>query len=565
MFADYVKPELTYVYSSGNINRTDKTLTVEFSVVDKYFQSTILSGANVADLIKLTLKDTNTQIPDAKITKTLSKTEDIKEDRDGDGTAETKIGEKYKLVISGLEQRTVDGKYKDYSGPMSITFPANLATDKSGNTNSTTSVSLTVGVDEPGGNASDEKVVDVVDPVWKTENVNIDHTNNKLTVDLVGTDKYYASNSLTADKIKVIVDGEEVKTTTNVKKSLSSATALTETRGGKSVQYGVKYTLTITNWEEATKQTSPKKDYFEWSGATQIQIAAETLTDESQNKSKAQTFDLGQVDFIKPKIEEVSKSKDTTAQTETFVFNVIDKYLNTDYENVIASNIKVYVDGEDAITVNKTVTKVKDLTATVKGKTKIIGQQYQVVLSNFEKPKTTINFDREYSDWSGTTKLVILSDAARDTSGNANDETTINGEFVDYVKPNVTYQFVESNIDKTNKTFTMVFDMTDKHYDASTSTALNINDLTIKIDGKVPDWTKVSKTLKAVDRSNTVNGVSKVVGKRYTLELSNLEQLQIKDGDKYLDYSGVVTVGIPANKMADTSGNKNNAATLTFS
>lgn len=64
----------------------------------------------------------------------------------------------------------------------------------------------------------------MVDPLWKTENINIDHTNKVVTLDLVGTDKYYASNSLTTNSIKVIIDGEEVTTTANVKKSLSAQT-----------------------------------------------------------------------------------------------------------------------------------------------------------------------------------------------------------------------------------------------------------------------------------------------------------------------------------------------------
>ena len=224
MFADYIKPEFTYVYSNGNINLTNKTLTVDFSVVDKYFSSTTLSARNAADAIKVSLTDTNpaSQIPDAKITKELTKVSDVTEKRDG---VDVKIGEKYRLVIKGLQQQTADGKYRDYSGPMSISIPAGVATDKSGNKSIATTFSI--GVNEPGGSSDNQKIVDVVDPLWKTENINIDHTNKVVTLDLVGTDKYYASNSLTTNSIKVIIDGEEVTTTANVKKSLSAATPLT--------------------------------------------------------------------------------------------------------------------------------------------------------------------------------------------------------------------------------------------------------------------------------------------------------------------------------------------------
>ena len=42
-----------------------------------------------------------------------------------------------------------------------------------------------------------------------------------------------------------------------------------------------------------------------------------------------------------------------------------------------------------------------------------------------------------------------------------------------------------------------------------------------------------------------------------------MEQLQVKQGDKYLDYSGIVTVVVPANKMLDTSNKANVAKTIT--
>ena len=548
MFADYIAPEIRYAYSSGNIDYTNKTLTVEFTVTDKYFSSTTLSAANAASNIKVTLLDTKAQIPDANITKTLTKVSDVTETRDG---ASVKIGEKYKLVVGGLEQKTVTGEYRDYSGPMSISIPAGVATDKSGNSN--IAKTITIGVNEPSGSGN-QQVVDVVDPVWKTENINIDKTNKKVTVDLVGTDKYYKSNSLTTDKIKVYIDGEEVKTTAKVKKSLSTAT---------SVQYGVKYTLTLSDWEETTKQTG--KSFFEWSGTTKIKITAGTLTDNYTNTSKEQEFELGHADFIQPKVELESSTKNASAKTETIVFNVIDKYLDTS-KTLTKDDISVLVDGESATTITKTLNKTSDITETVNGKSKTIGHKYTLVLSNFERARTAINFNREYSDWSGTVKIKVAAGKVADTSGNTNTETTLttlNGDKVDFVKPNVTYQFASSDINKTDKTFTMVFDMTDKYYDATKSTALSINDLTIKVDGKVPDWTKVTKTLRVEDRTNTVNGASKVIGKRYTLILSNLEQLQLKNGDNYLDYSGVITVAIPANKMSDETGNKNNASTIT--
>ena len=182
---------------------------MEFSVTDKYFNtSTVLNNKdNIA--IKLIDTNPNVTIPNDKITKELTKTEDITDTVNGETV---KVGEKYKLVIKGLQQQTADGNYKDYSGPMSISFPAGVATDNTGNASS--AQTITIGVNEPGGNSDDQKIVDVVDPLWKTDNINIDKANKKVTVDLIGTDKYYASNSLTTDKIKVTVDGEEATSVT---------------------------------------------------------------------------------------------------------------------------------------------------------------------------------------------------------------------------------------------------------------------------------------------------------------------------------------------------------------
>ena len=53
MFIDYIEPEFTYTYSSTDIDHDAKTLTVDFSVTDKYFNSsTISSNASVKIILK---------------------------------------------------------------------------------------------------------------------------------------------------------------------------------------------------------------------------------------------------------------------------------------------------------------------------------------------------------------------------------------------------------------------------------------------------------------------------------------------------------------------------------
>ena len=553
MFADFIKPEFTYTYSSTDINYDAKTLTVEFSITDKYFNS--VTGLTNADGITVKMLDTNA-VPE-NISKTLTKLDDINETRDGE---EVKIGETYRLVISGFEQASIEnGKYKEYSGPVSIVFPAGIASDKSGNEN--VQKNITIGINEPDQTGSAE-IVDVVNPIWEARNLNMDKENNRVTVDFYGTDKYYENNTLDVSKIKVIIDGEEITSTTNVTKQLSTATPLTETRDGASVQYGVKYTLTLSNWaEEDSVFEASDRVYREYSGETEIQIEANTLVDESGNANAQTTLDLGKIDIVNPDILKVSSTADDENKTETIVFDVIDKDLEAvQISTTNTSKIHVYVDNEEATGLTKTITNMEDITAMVNGTSKVVGKRYTLVISNFEQPRTAINYNREYSDWSGDVSITIDAGTATDNTGNANEETTIEGDFVDFIKPNVTYQYSETDVDHDGKTFTMVFDITDKFY---TSETLALEDLTILIDGEEPSWTEVDKALQEEDISNVVNGESKVIGKRYTLTLSNLEQLQVKEGDNYLDYSGVVTVAIPANKVTDTTGNANDATTIT--
>ena len=555
MFADYIKPEFTYEYSSTDINYDEKTLTVEFSVTDKYFNST--TGLTNANGITVRMLDTNV-VPE-NITKTLTKVEDINENRNGQ---EVKIGETYRLVVSGFEQASIaeDGKYKEYSGPVSIAFPAGIVSDKSGNTN--TAKTITVGIDEPD-QTGDAEIVDVVSPIWEARNLNIDEANNKVTVDLYGTDKYYENNTLDINKIKVIIDGEEITSSTNAIKQLSASTELTETRDGANAQYGVMYTLTLSNFVETDGEFEASgRIYREYSGNTKIEIEANTLVDESGNANVLTTLDLGKIDTIHPEILKVSSNVDEENQKETIVFDVIDKDLATvGITTTDTSKIHVYVDNEEATTITKTITNVQDLTATIDGNSRVVGKRYTLELSNIVQPRTTtIDYDREYADWSGNISITIDEGTATDNSGNANEETTIEGDFVDFIKPEVIYQYAETDIDSDGKSYTMVFDIVDKYY---TSGTLTLEDLTILIDGEEPDWAEVNKALQVEDRINMVNGESKVIGKRFTLTLSNLEQLQIKEGDNYLDYSGVVTVAIPADKIMDTTGHGNDATTLT--
>ena len=579
-FADFINPEFTYERSNTTINNNTKTVTIVFDVTDKYFASSTLSG-NDKSKIAVTVGGATVPLANKELTHT-----DLKATING--TADTKIGERYTLVLKNLDQ----GGGGDYSGIVKLDFAAGTITDKSGN--SSVAKSITVGIDDPVNHPdhTSGEIVDVVSPIWKKGNVAIDKTNQKVTVELIATDKYLSgtSNSILSkdnvdDKITLTVDGK-TGANTAIKKTLSDPTYSTNpTTGLKEI----KYTLTLTNWEQASKQSG--EPFLEYSGTTKITIAAGTVTDEYTNKNAATTLDLGLIDVVKPKIEKVSSTRDTTNKTETIVFNVVDKYLDTS-DPVALSEITAYVDGE-AVPISASVesgklkgelTKGTSTSATVNGSSRVVLQQYTLVLSNFEQPLTTIDSNKHYLEWSGTVSIDIAEGAVKDTSNNTNAKTTVGADFVDFIQPKVLYKYASSDINYGTKTFTMTFDITDKYYKTGTTiTTSNLASyLTIKIDGvDITSNSKVTKKIIATEDlkaskaiNKTINGkvqtglTNQVVGKRYTLELSNLEQA-IKTGD-YMDYSGVVTVAVKAGVLTDsgqtgdgTNGNSNVATTIT--
>ena len=192
------------------------------------------------------------------------------------------IGRQYTLTLSELQQDIIaTGKsYLDFSGPVTISVPGGVVTDKSGNTNN--GKTLTVGVDEKeytdNTDDSSAQVVDVVAPMWtNVENgVNLDFANRKATVKVKATDKYYKQGTLTSENIKFYLDG--VETTSGISISVSSPTALTETRmvNGTSqvVQIGAEYTITITGITLDSDQAK-------------LEIVAGTIEDQYGNLSSA--------------------------------------------------------------------------------------------------------------------------------------------------------------------------------------------------------------------------------------------------------------------------------------
>ena len=555
MFLDTIKPEFTYKYLQADINYEEKSLKMVFDAVDKYFDEEH-SSISLGD-IKLSVynydesgngkwEEINVNNP-LKNSLTFEKIDN---------------GLRYTLIIKSLPSE-FGNKYQNHSGYVSITIPENKIADFSGNKNETKTI--TVGLDEPNGKDEDKEIVDVVDPVWQIENIQMNYQTKKVTADLVGTDKFFKETNLTNEKIKILVDGIDI-TSTSVVKKLSNATVLNEQRDGKTVQYGVKYTIELSNFQELQKQEG--KEYLEWSGTTELIIPRGTLTDSSNNSNIETKLMVGQVDFIKPEIQVVENSEqeklnDEKNKTKTIKFKAIDKFLDTTKTNLSAEKISVYVDGILGEGITKELTYIDTVKEIPNNRynTTYTVREYTLKLSNFEQIRTTINYEREFTDWSGYVTIKIPENTIKDTSDNGNVENILNVGDVDYIKPTITYRHLDEDIDKENKIYTMAVDITDRYYD-DTKNPITLEDFTaITINGE--DVIEIAKAgtikieLSSETIENTINGRNIVIGRRYYIEFSDLDKLH------GMDYSGIVTVALKEGAVEDKFNNINNTTIIT--
>ena len=573
MFTDYIKPEFTYssITDTNIVHGTGRKVEVMFDVTDKYFESTTLSNLN-ASQITIGMDDYDETELNKAITKKLEKVGTITDTVNG--VSNVTVGERYKLTITGLEQQNEKGLSDGYtySGYMSLKFAKGTIKDKSGNLSDATTI--TIGKNEPGGSDTDKTVVDIVDPVWTLGDVDTNDGTIKLRVKDKFLIKDRSKFELTTDKITIYADDV---VSTEIEKQISGPV---EIRANEEYEY----TLTLLNikpdgdeYEEFTPKNpivgGTAKYKKENGGDIKIKIAAGAVTDAYGNKTKEQIIDPGNIDGTGPEVYDIQKTKDATNNKETFVFNVTDKnYDSTDL--VTIDELTVWLDGKQVdidgeITkkfITNPVAKIGtpvEIITTVNGQERVVGHQYTLEIGSIvETNAEFVASNRKYRELSGTLEIKIATDAAKDKKGNKiNPDTATITDFNDMIKPEVIYKYATSNIDKTNKIFKMEFDLVDKY--CKTINNIAVTDLTIQIDGKVPDWTKVTRNLEVSDIKEPVNGTNKLIGRHYTLTLSNLEQLQVKSGDNYLDYSGVITVAIPANKMQDTAGNQNVTTTIT--
>lgn len=403
LFADFIKPEISYEFSETTIDRDNQVLKLKFAMVDKYFKKAddvqLSLGKNAVYNTTVTKKYignkwvnvTNQELVSPAETKTpgfslyvdgtevnmdinsgltnASKNKISSEILNKDGKD---YGIEYTLEIHNLPQNLKDKKYYDYSGPITISIPGGIFQDLSGNTN--LPKTITIGIDDPDNEGNDNdtsKIVDVVKPAWINESHDIERTikgkpADQVVITIDGTDKYFNNSKLDAGSIFVTCDGTDI--TNNLKTSGANAIGievnkindLTESRiittynrvNGKVVKstetnnaykYGERYQIIIRNF----------KDY---SGNVKVTIPSGILTDDSGNTSDPLTIDVGTVDFIRPVITYISsvsyirqdassdidsKNDDRNNHIVMVTFNIVEKNLVEDDDKLI---IRRYTD-----------------------------------------------------------------------------------------------------------------------------------------------------------------------------------------------------------------------------
>ena len=152
-------------------------------------------------------------------------------------------------------------------------------------------------------------------------------------------------------------------------------------------------------------------------------------------------------------------------------------------------------------------------------------------------------------DYAGNLAIEIAANTLEDNSGNFSDSTGIvEIGTVDFVNPVITYERLETVLDKEQKKLYVVFNITDDNFSEST---LKGSDITVSIDG-------VTATVEALneieDVTEIINGTEKTIGKKYQIVISNISDVETSE---------TVTITIPAGIASDESENLSLGKTIT--
>lgn len=358
LFADFIKPEVVYKKSEVTtvIDKNAKTVTIQFDVVDKYFKATKLENDINGELITVIID--NDETANDVVTKKLTKIEDINIEL-ANGVTQ-KVGEKYKLVISNIEQPepTGDDPYRKFSGTLSFVIAENTIEDMSGNMNNENSITL--GIEDSEGEKFTEDIIDFSVPTIYKVSMQSNQTNHSIIFVFRSTDRFYDMNyHVTDDNLTIweYIDDQYVDVS-SLYKNASKGYSYTETivEDGKG-QYGYEYRMEIPIPRE-------KED-----GELKITIPEKIVYDTNAHYNEQTTFIVA-FDVKAPnwKLLDYDASQLDTAKKVIIKVRAIDSYLNMEKSELTKEKIKLYKDrvyiaGEIKVTVTDTSPTTKPRTA----------------------------------------------------------------------------------------------------------------------------------------------------------------------------------------------------------
>lgn len=581
---DFINPVIKYKYSNvegavnPNIDYVAKTLTVKFTVTDKYLlESTIIKADGTLNTDAVRIRVAGEDITEQLHTSITS--------------ADITQGKEYTLVVSNFElaYNAANG-YQDYSGEVQLDFIEGKIDDTSGNKN----VATTITIDTDDGDDTDNPIiVDVIDPlIEKTEeSYSVKNSQNSISRDLNtetgdvyiklrATDKYLDLakitgnsqdiNKLTSD-IKVMIQrpgSTEKEEVTTISK--------TATRTATQPTY-VEYQIKLSNFERNEGTTSiiiPQGVIVDKSGngnkETEIFVGNKTWLENGDNAANPEytAFRNSIVDFTRPTWEYSTSSitRNRNEETGTVTIKLLGRDTYYLKDTLTPNNIKVYVANSEnpdtpITTITKTLTKITN-------ESELNGADtgYTLTLGNFGK-------------YDGKVTIKIDSDTIKDTSGIGNKETDIEvgnpnwvetdinddstnpkytafrNSIVDFIKPTVTYQYAENVnpvLDRENSKVSISFNATDTNFLES---LIGLNDIRILVDGQ--DVTDVLE--KKLENSDIMDeeDTEKQNGVKYTLTLSGFELDANLADEIFRRHSGKIELIISEGKVKDTSGNEN--------
>ena len=378
---DFIDPVIKYQYSAvenqenPDIDYTNRTLTVKFTVTDKYLvESTIIKPDGTLNTNNVRIKISGikengayvyTDLTDQLITSITSQA--ITE------------GYEYTLVVKNFELAyNEELGYVDYSGIVQLEFKENAIDDLSGNKN----IATTITIDTDDGNDENTGViVDVIDPLIekvdelsKVNNLNVidrnlDTETGTVTVYVKATDKYLAGGTLANNDItvKVIKPNGETVTPDTIQKAVTK-----HSQDSTSIIYKIVLSNFGTN-QGVTSITIPADKITDTSGngniETEILVGNTTWLETGDNATTPEytAFRNSIVDFTRPvwKYADSSITRNREGQTGTVTVKILgsdDYYLK---DTLTTNNITVYVANSEnpehpITTIPKSLTKITD-------------------------------------------------------------------------------------------------------------------------------------------------------------------------------------------------------------